>query len=179
MYLGIKTSAAFIPDKRKTFTATTEGRALIISGVNQNHNIYQWRFGDGGRSTDVNPTWTYENVDNGEFVVCLSVKNEECWNEHCETVMVDLLGVEELTQDNSMIAVYPNPSTGVFNLEVENAGEVEIAVSDILGNQLDINVTDNLNGKYVVDMSNVADGVYFVQVKNGDTFATKRITVSK
>jgi hypothetical protein len=28
-------------------------------------------------------------------------------------------------------------------------------------------------------MSVVADGVYFVQVKNGDYFATKRITVSK
>jgi 5-hydroxyisourate hydrolase-like protein (transthyretin family) len=78
-----------------------------------------------------------------------------------------------------MINVYPNPSTGVFNLEVENATDVTIAVADILGNQLDITVSDNLNGKFVVDMSTVADGVYFVQVKNGDYFATKRITVSK
>jgi len=28
-------------------------------------------------------------------------------------------------------------------------------------------------------MSAVANGVYFVQVKNGDFYATKRITVSK
>jgi hypothetical protein len=44
---------------------------------------------------------------------------------------------------------------------------------------LDVNVTDNLNGTYSVDLSVVADGVYFVQVKNGEYFATKRITVSK
>jgi hypothetical protein len=78
-----------------------------------------------------------------------------------------------------MINVYPNPTTGKFNVTVENAGEVVLKVGDILGNVLDVNVTDNLNGTYSVDLSVVADGVYFVQVKNGDYFATKRITVSK
>ena len=62
---------------------------------------------------------------------------------------------------------------------VENAGEVVVKVGDILGNILDVNVTDNLNGTYSVDLSVVADGINFVQVKNGDYFATKRITVSK
>ena len=78
-----------------------------------------------------------------------------------------------------MINVYPNPTTGKFNVTVENAGEVVVKVGDILGNVLDVNVTDNLNGTYSLDLSVVADGVYFVQVKNGDYFATKRITVSK
>ena len=78
-----------------------------------------------------------------------------------------------------MINVYPNPTKGKFNVTVENAGEVVVKVGDILGNVLDVNVTDNLNGTYSVDLSVVADGVYFVQVKNGEYFATKRITVSK
>jgi len=54
-----------------------------------------------------------------------------------------------------------------------------VKVGDILGNVLDVNVIDNLNGTYGVDMSAVADGVYFVQVKNGNSYTTKRITVSK
>ncbi|MGK0369253.1 MAG: hypothetical protein ACJAYZ_001121, partial [Bacteroidia bacterium] len=62
---------------------------------------------------------------------------------------------------------------------VENAGDVVIVVGDILGNVLSVDVRDNLNGTYNVDMSAVANGVYFVQVKNGDFYATKRITVSK
>ena len=78
-----------------------------------------------------------------------------------------------------MINLYPNPTTGKFNITVENAGDVVVKVGDILGNVLDINVTDNLNGTFSIDLSVVADGVYFVQVKNGDYFATKRITVSK
>jgi len=43
----------------------------------------------------------------------------------------------------------------------------------------DIN-TNGVSGPVVVDVVvNSGDGVYFVQVKNGDYFATKRITVSK
>ncbi|MDC0467967.1 T9SS type A sorting domain-containing protein [Bacteroidia bacterium] len=78
-----------------------------------------------------------------------------------------------------MINVYPNPTTGKFNITVENAGDVVVKVGDILENILNIDVTDNMNGKFSVDLSVVADGVYFVQVKNSDYFATKRITVSK
>ncbi len=162
-----------------SFTSDVQGRTVVLDAPS-GYTIYQWRFGNGGSSTMEDPVYTYDNVDEGNFEVCLSVKNDECWSESCETVAVNLVGVEELTQDNTMINVYPNPSTGVFNLKVENAtDDITIAVSDVLGNQLDVNIADQLNGNFIVDLSNVADGVYFVQVKNGDFYATKRITVSK
>ena len=79
-----------------------------------------------------------------------------------------------------MITVYPNPNNGSFNLTIENAkADAVIKVGDMLGNEIPANVVNNLNGKYSVDLSAVASGVYFVQVKNGDYYATKRITVSK
>ena len=78
-----------------------------------------------------------------------------------------------------MITVYPNPSTGRFNVTVENAKDVVIKVGDILGNVLDVEAIDNYNGTYSIDLSIVADGIYFVQVKNGAFFATKRIKISK
>jgi uncharacterized protein (DUF2344 family) len=79
-----------------------------------------------------------------------------------------------------MITVYPNPNAGSFNLTIDNAkADVVIKVGDILGNEIPATVVNNLNGKYSVDLSAVANGVYFVQVKNGNYYATKRITVSK
>ena len=78
-----------------------------------------------------------------------------------------------------MITVYPNPSTGRFNVTVENVKDVVIKVGDILGNVLDVEAIDNYNGIYNIDLSMVADGIYFVQVKNGTFFATKRIKISK
>ncbi|MBT8327412.1 MAG: PKD domain-containing protein [Bacteroidia bacterium] len=163
-----------------TFTADRQGRHVEFTGPS-GMTIYQWRFGDGAKSTDQNPSYTYTNVDQGSFEVCLTTKNTICWSDdECQTVVIDLLGVEKLAQNNDMINVYPNPNAGSFNLEIANASDdVVIKVGDILGNEVPVELVDMFNGKYSVNMSAIADGVYFVQVKNGDFYATKRITVSK
>ena len=166
------------PSPDATFTLAKDGRTVVCDGPEGN-DIYRWTFGDGSKDDSEDPTYTFENVDQGTFTVCLATKKGECWNDECEDITINLAGIENLTQNDDMINVYPNPTTGKFNVTVENAGEVVVKVGDILGNVLDVNVTDNLNGTYSVDLSVVADGVYFVQVKNGDYFATKRITVSK
>ena len=166
------------PTPDASFTLAKDGRTVVCDGPAGN-DIYRWTFGDGSKDDSEDPTYTFENVDRGTFTVCLATKKGECWNDECEDITINLAGIENLTQNDDMINVYPNPTTGKFNVTVENAGEVVVKVGDILGNVLDVNVTDNMNGTYSVDMSVVADGVYFVQVKNGDYFATKRITVSK
>ena len=161
-----------------SFSANRQGRHVEFTGPS-GMTIYQWRFGDGAKSTVQNPSYTYNNVDNGSYEVCLTTKNTICEDE-CQTVVIDLLGVEKLAQDNDMINVYPNPNAGSFNLEIANASDdVVIKVGDILGNEVPVELVDMFNGKYSVNMSAIADGVYFVQVKNGDFYATKRITVSK
>jgi PKD repeat protein len=161
-----------------TFTVTREGRTIKLDGPAGNDE-YRWTFGDGARDIVEDPTYTYNNIDNGTFEVCLATEKGVCKSRDCEDVTINLAGISELTQNNDMINVYPNPSNGKFNVTVENAGDVVIVVGDILGNALNVEVRDNLNGTYNVDMSAVANGVYFVQVKNGDFYATKRITVSK
>jgi len=161
-----------------SFTVDRKGRTVSFDAAAGN-SLYQWRFGDGASDDSEDPVYTYENVDNGTFEVCLATKNAECWSESCQTITINLAGVEDLTLNNDMINVYPNPTNGQFNLEVENASDVTIVVADILGNIIPTQVIDNLNGKYNVNMSAIADGVYFVQVKNGNYYATKRITVAK
>ena len=161
------------------FTLDKDGRTVVCDGPAGNDE-YIWTFGDGSSDDSEDPTYTYEDaVDYGTYTVCLATKKGECWNDKCEDITINLAGIENLTQDDDMINVYPNPTTGKFNITVENAGDVVVKVGDILGNILNIDVTDNMNGKFSVDLSVVADGVYFVQVKNSDYFATKRITVSK
>ena len=161
-----------------SFDVMKDGRYMELDGPS-GMTIYQWRFGDGASSTDEDPTYVYENVDNGTYTVCLTVKNDLCWSEECQEVVVDLIGVEALSAEGE-IDVYPNPNAGVFTVEVEDAGDdVSIVVVDLLGNAIPVTVVDNMDGTYVVDMTGVAAGVYLVQVKNGDSYATKRITVTK
>ena len=167
------------PSPDASFTPTTSGREVSFNSTEDANDAYRWTFGQGGKADQADPTYTYPNVDRGTFTVCLATRKGDCWSEECQEVTIDLAGVAELTENNEMINVYPNPTSGKFNVTVENASDVVVKVGDILGNVLDVQVIDNLNGTYNVDMSAVADGVYFVQVKNGDYFATKRITVSK
>lgn len=160
------------------YTFVKNGREVVFTGPAGNDK-YRWTFGDGGKDEVAGPTYNYVNVDRATFEACLATQKGECWSEACETIVIDLLGVDQLTKNNSMINVYPNPSNGQFTVNVENAGDVVVKVGDILGNVISAKVVDNFNGTYSVDMSAVAEGVYFVQVRNGDFYATKRITVSK
>ena len=173
--------AVFVnPAPDATWTFTKAGRNVVLNSTADNNDAYKWTFGDGSRATDANPTYNYDNVDLGTFTICLATRKGICWSEDCKDITVDLAGIADLTESNDMINVYPNPTSGKFTVSVENAGkDAVVKVGDILGNVISARVIDNLNGTYSVDMSAVADGVYFVQVKNGDYFATKRITVSK
>ena len=168
------------PAPDATWTFTKAGRNVVLNSTADNNDAYKWTFGDGSRATDANPTYNYDNVDLGTFTICLATRKGICWSEDCKEITVDLAGIADLTESNDMINVYPNPTSGKFTVSVDNAGkDAVVKVGDILGNVISARVIDNLNGTYSVDMSAVADGVYFVQVKNGDYFATKRITVSK
>jgi PKD repeat protein len=160
-----------------------EGRNFVAEAVEDNLT-YRWRMGDGARYETREIDHFYQ-VDNGEFLVCLSTRNDaNCWSvddeENCQLAFIDLAGVENLEANNDMMNVYPNPTTGRFTVSIDNVQDnVEIVVADILGNILSVEVIDNMNGKYDVNMGSVAAGVYLVQVKNGSSYATKKITVNK
>ena len=160
------------------FTVEKNGRSIAIDGPSGN-DIYRWTFGDGGRAQTEDTEYTYINTDLNTFTVCLATKKGTCWSENCEEVNIDLVGVKELSKRNDMINVYPNPTVGKFTVAINNPTEIVVKVGDILGNVLDAKIVDNYNGTYSIDLLDIADGVYFVQVKNGDYFATKRIRVSK
>ncbi|MFO0356836.1 MAG: LamG-like jellyroll fold domain-containing protein [Sphingobacteriaceae bacterium] len=59
----------------------------------------------------------------------------------------------------SNILVYPNPSNGIFNVQLENAATIE--VTDVLGRVI---LTDKVNaGNYQLNLGNNVNGVYFVK----------------
>lgn len=76
--------------------------------------------------------------------------------------------ISNLGQTDKIVDVYPNPSDGVFNIQLGNWRDSEICVYDVLGNfvmQKDSQVCDR------IDLSERAHGMYFVEV----VFEGKRI----
>jgi hypothetical protein len=72
------------------------------------------------------------------------------------------------------INVYPNPSRGVFNVEIPNVGTAEITIVTLAGQRVFSTTSDQPVVK--VDLSDLAAGMYMVRVKTDSGLAVKKIT---
>ena len=79
------------------------------------------------------------------------------------------------------VTVYPNPSSGVFNVEINslNSSDVEISIYDLLGRAVfERNFDNSLNFNEAIDLSNAKSGVYMMTVTVGNQKVTKRIVIN-
>lgn len=164
-----------------TFNVDRDGRFITLTPSATGESNYQWRFGDGSRSTMEAPVYEYENVDEGKYTVCLAVQNAAgCWAEDCQEVSISLTDIEGLNKDDNMISVYPNPTSANFNVSVQNVQDnVKLVVVDLLGNVVYENNNADMSGTYTVTTDGLASGVYILQVVNGESYATRKVTINR
>jgi Secretion system C-terminal sorting domain len=78
--------------------------------------------------------------------------------------------------DLNKIAIYPNPSKGIFNLALNNLPIETIELSDLTGKK--INVINNLktyNNETQLDLTSISSGVYFVKITANNQSTIKKI----
>ena len=74
------------------------------------------------------------------------------------------------------IAIYPNPSTGLFTVSTGNKAIDKVAVYDVSGKVvLSANNFSNANSQTILDMKNVSGGIYFVKISSEGQSIVKRI----
>ena len=141
---------------------------------------YMWTTGETTQKITVNA----ENYDFGlEEFGCLVTTQYGCENSDAVTIEIkDCTGIDELSGSVSL-QVFPNPSTGVFQLKIEslNNTTVNIKVLSISGKMVYQRDNVSLNGTYndQIDISNLAEGVYSVYVTYDGNITTKKVIVRK
>lgn len=76
----------------------------------------------------------------------------------------------------NQVAIYPNPSNGIFNIGFGNLNPNKIEVYDISGKLiLQKNSLELTNNQTNIDLSNTSNGVYFVKISTENNTITKRI----
>ncbi len=93
-----------------------------------------------------------------------------------------IASTEEQVNIEKTLSIYPNPSNGLVNLNIElfNKSSMEVKVYDILGNTFYTNTFDNNKmGKYTLDLTNVSNGIYFVELRTGKETMTRKINILK
>ena len=122
---------------------------------------------------NANGTWTLTITDNSNP----SSGTLTSWDlEVC--TWENPLGIEENTINN--FEIYPNPSIGVFTIEMNTAFEsdIDVIVYDIRGRRVyNIHYESSSNFKKEISMDSVQSGLYFIEVNNGSKKIVKKIIV--
>lgn len=79
----------------------------------------------------------------------------------------------------TMLKIYPNPSTGKFTIDLMdyNYNDAQVTVINSLGQQVFKTEASSNSTSIEVDLTGMAKGIYFVIVKNNDQETTRKIIV--
>ena len=153
--------------------------STTVTPVNVNYLIF---WGDGGRTAgvssgnQVNEVYTY--LSDGKFNACIRFEKNGCSVEACEYASVTRTGL--LNVSEGTINVYPNPSNGMFNLDLSGLNTTDIRIDVYAANGQLINGNVEMNGNAAqLDLSTAAAGVYLVRVSTATGIHTARITLNK
>ena len=106
-------------------------------------------------------------------------KYKDFWEYAPWSTGVSEIGKTEYFLLHPTLRIYPNPTTGIFIIEIKAKGKAEITVTDILGKALYIElsqkITDNFSKE--INLSGADAGLYFVKVKVGDKIYTNKIII--
>ena len=89
------------------------------------------------------------------------------------------LGVPEVLSSYGSTTIYPNPTSGVLNIDFGSYSKESILrVYDLPGNLLKEQVMRNMPATKF-DISVLANGVYFVKVENENGIKTQKIILNR
>lgn len=125
---------------------------------------FNFLFGNGSCADQINnPCHAYDNKQLRENNLAQFFGNLVSTSPVCDTGFTNILQLS-----TSLIKVYPNPSNGLFEIDIEGLAPIQIKVLDAKG-ILIYETNKNLRSHYALDISSYAKGVYqllFIQ-ENG------------
>lgn len=149
---------------------------------------------DGGTLTSSQDGATYQWVYcpdyieiEGETDQSYSIGPDDLFSQYAVIITLDgcvdtsdchLLSWESIDEYNRLNAVvYPNPSTGLVYIQLQDAGAVNVTVTDLKGSVV-LN-TQSVNPSTSLDLSDLENGIYLLQIKSETGIAIKKITLNK
>jgi hypothetical protein len=80
--------------------------------------------------------------------------------------------------DNGNLLIYPNPTSGMVNIQMKKETDAVVSVTDMLG-EIVLNASVSRSSKLAVDLRALKDGLYWVRISTGSETVVRRITLSR
>ena len=155
---------------------------LVITNqsINTTDWNFEWNFGDGNLSFDINPTNTWTSL--GTFTITLLADSFGCQITRTKSIQIvngncpGGVGIDEKLLNN--ISIYPNPTNGKFVVTLE-AVAGKNAVINIVSMNGQVVVSDKFNATgndaKEIDLANFSNGLYLVNIQVDGKIASKTI----
>ena len=143
---------------------------LTVTGGNGGYT-YDW---DNDGTGDNDDTEDLTGLSTGTYTVIVT-DSLGC----SDSISVFVDNVSSVLENNGKgtITLFPNPSDGLFNVNLSNYSNTTIEVLDIIGNT--IAEVQNPGKSNRIDISGESAGVYLVKITSHEKLITRRIVVRK
>ena len=146
------------------YSVLTADGSIVITALS-GESSYQYSI-DGGQNFAT--SGTFMNLPVGEYNVVVTDNSSVCAYEF-ERLLVPsgVVTVDEDVADDTLITIYPNPTSDQFNIEIESSGTwdepLHIMVLDRLGRVLETSSIPNGGTRKTISLNGYAPGTYFVK----------------
>ena len=155
------------------FVYTLSGTSLQVQSTAQVPATLMWDFGNGSTSTSANAATTY--TANGTYVVSL-IAASQCLTDTAYLVLnITETGLRSISLTSVEITAYPNPTKGLFRINLPSATEAKLQVFDASGKEVFVN--EHFYGNQNIDLSDFDKGLYLVKVSAADKELQTRVMV--
>jgi len=175
------------------FTFITTSNGLILSNASTfSPTSYSWDFDNGQTSTAANstsgvPAYSTNDANYPSYNVCLTVKNrfnDPPFNKAASTVCKNVslsVGIADRYDLIAAVDVFPNPTTGVLNIEISEtkATNLTVEITNVLGAVIATKELTKVNAKETVtfNLEGNAAGIYFVNISSDNATISKRVVI--
>ncbi|MBU2651322.1 MAG: T9SS type A sorting domain-containing protein [Bacteroidetes bacterium] len=162
--------------------------SIQMQPVVQNVDSAMWTTAGDGTFNDPNELYAIytpgsADIENGSVILSLYGSSADpCDGEDSDdlTLTIDeCTGIDELSGRDIALEVYPNPSSGIFNLDVQslNTEQFTLRILNIHGQQVFSGRLGFENGQYSnsLDFTYFPKGIYYVVVQGEKNSVTQRI----
>jgi hypothetical protein len=147
---------------------------------------YKWTAPEGitlNSTTSAKPTFKAPEVKKDSILTFSLIVNDGMLNSAPSTVKVTVLNVIKAgvsTLDSPLFKVYPNPTTGIINLEIFKGtdSKTEVLVMNLVGAELFRKEVVDAD-KFQIDLSSYISGVYLLKISNSKQQYISKIVVKK
>ncbi len=141
------------------FNFTVSGEQVYFNNTSLMASAYNWDFGDGSSSFEINPSHTYSST--GIFTVKLKATNCGIENNYIQNITISQLNTEIPANNDANLLIYPNPTNATLNIQLGNDLTINsLKIYDIFG-KLIIEESQNFNQ---INVENFNTGVYIIEV---------------